>query len=91
MPSSSDGFAQQAMRSAFETPLLASLFAGIHRVGRDALEGTAPPRRTGSGRHKRTEVASVRQLQAEARRQPAAGSSGGEARPQRGNGRYGPI
>ena len=91
VPPSSDGFAQQAMRSAFETPLLASLFAGIHRVGRDALEGSAPPRRTSSGRHKRTEVASVRQLQAEARRQPAARSSGGDARPQRGNGRYGPI
>ena len=91
VPSSSDGFAQQAMRSAFETPLLAGLLAGIHRAGRDALEGNAPPRRTGSSRHKRTEVASVRQLQHDARRRPAARSNGGEAGPQRGHSRYGPI
>ena len=93
VPSSSDGFAQQALRSAFDTPLLAGLLAGIHRAGRGALEGDAPARRAGSGRHKRTEVASVRQLHADARRRPAARSmsNGGEAGQQRGRSRYGPI
>ena len=91
VPSSPDGFAQQALRSAFETPLLGGLLAGIQRAGRDALEGNAPPRRAGSGRHKRTEVASVRQLHADARRRPAARSNSIEARQQRGHSRYGPI
>ena len=98
VPSSSGEFAQQAMdalacarprqpaRSAFETPLLAGLLAGIHRAGRDTMD----EKRAG-GRHRRTEVASVRQLHADSRRRPAARSNGGDTDQQRGHRRYGPI